>query len=1789
VTHVLNSNNGQGTYNTDYWTVTERDGAVYSFGRNHLPGWSSGQPATNSVDSEPVYSAHAGDPCYNANGFTSSVCTMAYRWNLDYATDVHGNAMAYYYDQDTNFYGEDNGAHNVSYVRDSRVDHIDYGFTDGNAYATVPDKVTFSTGDRCLTGTCQPLNSTNAPNWPDVPFDLICPSGTTCASHSPAFFSTVRLTTISAQQYSTNSSSYQTTDSYALTQTIPPTGDGTSPTLWLSSIVHTGSDLAGDPNASPIMLPPVSFTAVQLQNRVDTVTDGLPAFYKYRIATITTESGSQIGVSYGLVNPCTAPVTINPASNTSSCYPVSWTPTGPNPIIDWFNKYVVTGVVQTDPTGGAPAVATAYSYLGGAAWHYDVNEVVQAKYRTYGQFRGYGDVKTFTGDGSNDPRTMGETTYYRGMSKNNNSTVVNVTDSQGGLHEDLDQLAGRTLETTAYLGEGGPVDNSTIDSYWVSPATAARTRGGLPDLTANLVAPAEAYKRQALTAIAPTTWRVSETDTTYDATVTSPTFGLPTRSYSHTVPANGAYDRCTVNTYASANATRNIVGLLAEIETDSVTCGGFTEGSPASIPNGLNTLTAPASVNRPAQVIADTRNFYDDTTWSTTFPQTSPPSKGDVTMIRKAVDYTGSVFIYQTDSRSAYDSIGRTTDAYDGNGNHTTTAYTANSVGLLVGQSITNPLGQVSSTTIEPQRGSTMTATDINGILTTQRYDALGRLDAVWLDSRATTSPANDLFSYVISNSGTSSATTKKLNDESGYITSTLIYDGMLRPRQTQSMTPQSGRKVTDTFYDSHGWVKAKYNGWWDSATTPNTTLVSAANLQDSVPSQDFLTIDGLARTVVDASSKDGVEVSRTTTVYNGDRTTVIAPIGGVTETTVTDPLGRTTELDQYTAAPTLNTPASPFTGYYTVTGGATQPTIYGFDGHDNQATLTQGTSGPTWTSVYNLLGQITSRTDPDGGSTTGITYDGAGNQTQSTDGRGKTISFTYDALSRKTGEFLSTVSGQVAGPNGNQLSAWVYDNSNNAVTGMTDPNGHLTTSQSFVGGNTYTSQQKNFNVFGESTGLTVTVPAAEGNLAGSYTFSQVYTPTTGMPLRDIYPAAGGLPAETVLHGYAGVLDLANTLGSYDQGTTYDAFGRVNQQTLGSGTNLAYVTKTWDPHTGRLTDQLLTRAVTTPSTVDEQAYSYDLSGNVTRQISTHLGSASTSETQCLGYDGLDQLQSAWTASDNCAVQPTSASHAQVADNLGVSSAYWTTWNIDPLGDRYQQIQHAFTGGPSSDITTGYTYGNAGAQPHTLTGTSTSGGATGSTSYTYNTAGSMATRNAGQGGQTFGYNDADLLTSITGGAGGNSSFIYDADGGLLLQKDPGTTILYLGNEQLTLNTGTGVVTGSRYLGLPGGGTVVRTGSGTSYSFMIGDANGTPVLYLDNTAQVPTWRQFTPYGSPRGGTVTAPDNHGFINKPMDANTGLTTVGAREYDPTTGRFVTLDPQLENDDPSQLNGYAYAGNNPVTRSDPTGERWIEDDGGWGSGALQGYLPGLAVGASQVKPPPNDGLPTLEYDERTPGITRGYSRWLRAGNSDVFNYEPDPRKQDANRRAAGVPKWQGEGEPDEIPPASTKQGGKGAWLNDVDPHEQRVQGGRLGGRYGFYRRNGLSDGDPFRVTVSGGPSVLADTLRGTKGLSVLNKLNGAAEGAAPALKALGVVGTVAAVGLDIYDIAQAPPGQRVSMAVTDGASLAGAFAGAAEGAALGTMIAGPIGTVVGGVVGGIIGGGVGEKVGGAICGFFGL
>jgi RHS repeat-associated protein len=1536
ITHHVDSGNGTGSQFTDYWTITTRDGTTYYFGRNHLPGWASTDTATDSVDTVPVYSAHSGDPCYSSSGFSSSSCVMAYRWNLDYVTDVHGNAMAYYYDQASNAYAVDGATSSaVSYTRDSYLARIDYGLEATDAYTDAPAQVVFGTGDRCFSGTCDPLNTTNAANWQDVPYtQYYCAAAASCQVTYPTFWSTVRLATITTQTW--NGSAYVPADVWTLGQDFPATGDGTSPALFLDSITHAGEDTTA--GGSAVTLPSVTFSPVQLANRTNPGT--YVPLVRNRIGSITTETGSVISVTYELTSACDPSSYPTSSANTSSCFPVYWQQFAP-PDPDWFNKYAVQSVSVSDPTGGSPGTYTSYSYSG-PAWHYDDNELVEAKYRTYGQWRGYQSVITYTGTGT-DPQTENETTYYQGMSDDDDSTAVTLTDSQGGQHDDTDQLAGDVLEQTAYDGAGGPVDNSTIDSYWVSASVASRTRTGLPALTANVTGQVEEWTRQAITDTSTTTWRETETDTSFDATPGDTYFGLPLYTFAHGDLSQTSQQRCTTTTYAPANTTENLIGLVAETQVYAAACGGTNpDGASAPASSEINALTAPADLSLPSQLISGTRTYYDDPTSKTDWPepsdspwpQTTEPTTGNASVVQKANGYNSTGFTYQTTSATLYDSYGRPVTTFDGNGNTTVTTYTMTNglttsaevtKGPTVGAEATNALTESTTTTYDPLRGIPLTVTDPNGVVTTMHYDGLGRLTDVWEYSRPTTDPASLIYTYDVpaDRNAPVVVTTEKLNDESGYVTSTTLYDALLRVRQTQDPTPQGGILVTDDFYDSRGWEWKTNTDWWDSTASPGDTILTIADSQ--VPDQAETAYDGLGRPIMVTDYDDSVVERQTATAYYGDRVTTVPPQGGTPTSTVTDALGRTTELDSYTSRPTITTTtdsSGAITGV-TITGGTYQATDYLYNTVGELSTTEDVSTGEEWTKTYNLLGQIIQTTDPDSG-TTSMTYDDNGNLTSTTtdvsttNPDGTTISYTYDALNRKTGEYDGPSSSSP------QIASWVYDNSND-VSDVTDAIGQLTTETSYNDGNAYTLQQKGFNVFGESLGETISLPTAEGTLGTTYTTENLYSTTTGLLLRTAYPASpdgGSLPAENLTYGYETGFDLPaglTGLAAYVQNITYTDQFQVEQEEVGSTTDNAYITNTYDPNTGALTNSQVANTGVSSTPYDNTSYTYDPSGNITSETDTREGTET--ETQCFTYDTLGRLTEAWTATDDCATDPSTNDGATVGDGI-TGSAYWTTWAYNPLGNRTSQTGHSLTGGTNTVAT--YGYGNpSGGQPDTLTSSTTKGpSGTSTASYSYDSDGNTLTRDLPSGDQTLTWTDDGKLATDTTSAG-ESSYIYDADGNLLLEKDPGKTTLYLfgGAEQIVLNTSSGTVTGTRFIALPGGGEAVRTGASSDFSFEFTDQHNTGVLTLNSSCESPAWRQYDPFGNPRGTAPSSwPDTNAFLGKPTDENTGLDIIGARDYDPALGRFISQDPVLEETSPQQMNGYTYAADNPVSDSDPTG-----------------------------------------------------------------------------------------------------------------------------------------------------------------------------------------------------------------------------------------------------------------------------
>ena len=1460
-----------GDVNGEYWVITKNDGTSYYFGLNRLPGWVTGKATTNSTLTTRVYHpATDGTTCHTTT-FATSFCQQAWRWNLDYVVDTHGNASSYYYTQETNYYGANAGTAGVAYVRGAYLSRIDYGMRSSSVYTVAaPNQVVFAVADRCNNATATTCSGNHtATYWPDVPWDQNCASGAACAIHSPSYWTTKRLLQITTKVITTPSTStYGTVDTYDLTHTYPDPGDGTTASLWLSQIVHTGNDTTAGGTAA-VPLPATTFSGTLLSNRIDT-TSAYPPMNHYRISLINTGTGESIGVTYTGPECTTTNLPAAPQSDTMRCYQAAWTPPGATtPVKNWWNKYLVAVITEQDNTGGAPTKTTTYTYKGGAAWHYDDNEVLKSSLRTYGQWRGYGDVETRVGTGG-QPQTLSEQLFFRGMDADKlpaGTRTVTISDTRGNLAvTDNDALAGQTLETLTFNGSGGPEVSDTVSSYSVnSTASQARTASSLPTLLASMTRNVGTSTR---TALAVGGWRTTEIDTSYN------TAGLATQTSDLGDTGSSGDEVCTTTTYAS-NVAIHLLDSVQEVESSGASCVAVNSGT---------------GFSRATNVISDVRTSFDNQAFG------AIPTVGDSTQTDTAIGWSGTAYTYLTTNKNTYDAYGRVTSTTDPRtGTSTTTSYTpatgqpATSTSNI--QSYTDASGvtqsQTATTTFSALRSLPTHIVDANNFVTDADYDALGRVTSVWKPGRAKTSSASTKYAYSVSQTAINAVTTQTLLESGAYRTSIALFDGLTRPRQTQDQSPLGGRILTDVFYDTRGYASKTNAQYWNSTTTPAATLVQPLG-DNLIPDQTRTTFDGLGRPTDVASYYLGAQTWHTVNSYGGDRINVTPPSGGTPTTSINDARGRTIEIDQY-LNPTLT--------------GTPQATTYHYNSLGELDAMNSG--GRAWAWGYDFLGRITSSADPDSGTTT-TRYDTTNNSFEiTTDANGQVLTSNFDGLGRKVALYSGD---HVATPTVPKLSSWVYDT-------LANGKGRLTSSTSYNNGNAYTVAASGYNGRGQLLGTQVILPAAEGALAGTYSFPNAYSANVGLLTANAYPAGGGLTAETDFRGY-NALDLPNGSGGankYINATSYTAFGEPSRVDLGFGASTAYQSNTYDEHTRRLTSQLLDRT-TTPSRVQQLDYSYDNYGNVVRQTDTRalLG---TTDTQCFSYDSLQRLTTAWTALDACAASPSTTTGSV---NVGGPAPYWSNWTYDPVGNRQAQTTHDPAGLVANTVTAYGFNGNAAGQPDTLTSKSSTG-PTGTTSESdsYDKTGQLISLSGSAGSQTLAWTEQHRLASSTRGTL-TSKFLYDADNNLLIRRDPGTTIAYLPNEELALNTSTNTVTGTRYYTQAGAPSAVK--SGATFSFLIGDQHGTALLTLDSTAQLPTYRYSTPFGGPRGSASAWPDDHTFLGKPTDSTIGLTLIGARPYDTALGRFVSVDPLLSQTDPQSLSGYAYSNNNPQTLSDPTG-----------------------------------------------------------------------------------------------------------------------------------------------------------------------------------------------------------------------------------------------------------------------------
>lgn len=1146
------------------------------------------------------------------------------------------------------------------------------------------------------------------------------------------------------------------------------------------------------------------------------------------------------------------------------------------PTPHWFHKYPVKQVDLQDGATDQLNTTTFYDYLDAPAWHYTEDEITKDKFKTWGDWRGYGRVQVRQGALTGQQSAV-ETRYLRGMDGDHLPSGVRdiqVSDSWGGTIEDHEALRGFVLQEITLNGPGGAEVSSTRNDPWNAGPTATRTKNGVTT-NAWIVQTGTARTR---TPLAAGGYRYTKTVTAFNSN------GLPTTVDNFGDEAVSGDESCSRTTYAR-NDVVWMLDRVSQTENLSVPCAG---------------APTPAV---PATVLARSRTFYDTYVDDSSFGLA--PTRGNPVRVEALDTFTGSTPAYVPTERNIYDANGRVTSATDPRGYTTTTGFITANGGLVTQTKVTNPLTHVVTTDKLPAWDLPSKVTDPNNAVTELSYDGLGRLISVWLPGRAKASQSpSTRFTYQLRKTGgPSSVTTESLMPTGvDYKKSINLYDGFMRLRQAQSQATGGGRLITETFYNTLGgeaWTSAPY---YDSTNAPPSTSLGAP--QGQIPSVTEKVYDGAGRDTTTIFKANGAEKWRTTTTYSGERTNTTPPQGGIATTAIADVFDKTVELRQY------RSPADV---------GSNDPTKYDKTAYtydlSGQMTKVVDAAGNQWTYEFDRQGRQTKAIDPDKGTAT-TTYDAAGNVLTSTAPLGSgtaTLGYTYDQIGRKT-------SVRDNSPTGAKRSEWIYDT-------LPNGKGKLTKSIRYVGSAAYENRVDAYDAYGRPTSQSVAIPASEGALCAAaapntctYTTTSTYR-ANGQVFRTTLPAAADLASEMLNYGYTDIGEASGLLSAaqiYVYSVVYDKTGQLTQRQLGAFGSRVAITANYDEPTGRL---MSTNVV--PELKPEAAnwsYSYDDQGNVTKIVDAPAAQAA--DTQCFGYDYLRRLQNAWTpTSGECNAAPTVA-------GLGGPAKYWNSWEYTGsaglAGSRTKEIQHTSAG----DYNYAYTYpaqGAAAVRPHAATQIQMTGpaGATWTRGLGYDNGGNTSSRVSNAGNlQTIAYDSEGHLGTLVE-AGKTTSYIYDADGNRLVAKNgDGSKVLYLADgTEVKLAAGASTATAMRYY--THAGSVVAVRSATSLDWVISDHQNSAQVTIKATTLAVAKKRTLPFGADRianpAGWPSGYDK-GFVGGTSDP-TGLTHLGAREYDPAIGRFASVDPGIDPSDPQQLDPYGYSANNPVTMADPTGE----------------------------------------------------------------------------------------------------------------------------------------------------------------------------------------------------------------------------------------------------------------------------
>jgi RHS repeat-associated protein len=327
-------------------------------------------------------------------------------------------------------------------------------------------------------------------------------------------------------------------------------------------------------------------------------------------------------------------------------------------------------------------------------------------------------------------------------------------------------------------------------------------------------------------------------------------------------------------------------------------------------------------------------------------------------------------------------------------------------------------------------------------------------------------------------------------------------------------------------------------------------------------------------------------------------------------------------------------------------------------------------------------------------------------------------------------------------------------------------------------------------------------------------------------------------------------------------------------------------------------------------------YYYDPYGNLTNQAKTFdpsLTQAATQVWENFGYDNLQRLKTSDRVWSGSTIAPVTVSYG-----------------YDALGNLKTK----------DDYATNYLYGTAlrpgpsNAGPNAVRSISKVGGPVVS-DFRYDANGNLIEGD----GRTIAYSTFNKPTQIVSG-GVTTTFDYDPSGEhRYRQESAGKITRYIGGVFEEVTEG-GVVEERVYAGAVA--LVTRRGGAANHivTYLHKDRLGSTdaITNTDAAASTPgvliEAHGFDAFGSPRnslwesrsrllhsGEFVAESTMHGFTGHEHLDEHQLIHMNGRGYDPSLGRFLSVDPVIVNKANSQsLNAYSYILNNPLSATDPSG-----------------------------------------------------------------------------------------------------------------------------------------------------------------------------------------------------------------------------------------------------------------------------